>query len=85
MAIPTLYNSRCGLHPVPKNFTDYLTLNQKVALFGLHRLGWRLKFIRRPHREEPTIVLRSRHNDHTIGVLERDGHINTAPILTLRR
>lgn len=85
MPIPTLYDSRCGLYPIPKNFTDYLTLKQQIALFGLARLGWRLKFIRRPHHEEPTIVLKSRHNDHIISVLERDGHINTTPNLTLRR
>jgi len=83
--IPTLYDSRCGLHPVPKNFTDYMTLKQQIVLFGLGKLGWRLQFIRRPHHQEPTIVLKHRHNNHVIGVLERDGRINTAPILTLRR
>ena len=85
MPIPTLYDSRCGLHPIPKNFTDYLTLKQQIALFGLARLGWRLKFIRRPQHEEPIVVLKSRHNEQIVGVLDKDGHINTTPRLTLRR
>jgi hypothetical protein len=84
MSIPTLCNSRCGLRPIPKNFTDYLTIHQQMALFGLSRLGWRLKFIRRPYRREPTIVLKSRRNAQVIGVLERDGRINTTPALALR-
>jgi hypothetical protein len=85
VTIPTLYDSRCGQLPVPKNFTDYLTPKQEVALFGLNKLGWRLNFIRRPHHQEPTIVLKSRHDDHVVSVLDRDGHINTAPALALRR
>lgn len=85
MSIPTLRDSRCGLRPIPKNFTDYLSIHQQMALFGLSRLGWRLKFIRRPHHREPTIVLRSRHNEQVIGVLELDGRINTSPALYLRR
>jgi hypothetical protein len=76
--------NRCGLRPVPKNFSDYMTLEQKIVLFSLGALGWRLKFIRRPYRQRPTVVLRKRHNDHIIGVLERDGHINTSPALVLR-
>jgi hypothetical protein len=84
MTIPTLYDSRCGLHPIPKNFTDYLSSKQEVALFGLSKLGWRLKFIRRPQHQEPVIVLKHRGDDRVIGVLERDGHINTEPDLLLR-
>lgn len=84
MSIPTLNESRCGQRPVPTNFTDYLTLNQQMALFGLSRLGWRLNFIRRPFHQAPTIVLRSRRNNQVIGVLERDGRVNPSPTLKLR-
>ena len=85
MSIPTLKDSRCGLHPVPRNFADYLTLRQQVALFGLGRLGWRLKFIRRPYHEAPIVVLRSRLDENQISVLEQDGHINTSPMLQWRQ
>ena len=79
------YENRNQLRAVPKNFSQYMTLEQQIVLFALGRLGWRLKFIRRSSFQNPTVVLRSRRSPTTIGVLERDGHINTSPALVLRR
>lgn len=79
------YEHRNRLRAVPKNFSQYMTLEQQIVLFALGRLGWRLNFIRRSSFQNPTVVLRSRRSPGTIGVLERDGHINTMPSLVLRR
>jgi hypothetical protein len=68
--------------PIPKNFADYLTLEQELALSTLCHFGWRLKFIRRPLFKEPTVVLS--RSDHTFGILERDGRIHDMPTLRMR-
>ena len=76
---------RNRMRAVPKNFSQYMTLEQQLVLFALGALGWRLNFIRRSRLQKPMVVLRGRRDHNTIGVLERDGHINTSPALILRR
>lgn len=80
----TVKECRNQMRAVPKNFNQYMTLEQQIVLFALGALGWRLNFIRRSRLQQPMVVLRGRRDHNTIGVLERDGHINTSPALTLR-
>ena len=68
--------------PVPNNFSDYLTPNQKIALARLNRFGWELKFIRRQLVHEPIVVLG--RSNHTFGILERDGRIHDLPTARMR-
>jgi hypothetical protein len=77
-------DNRNKKRPIPKNFSAYLTLDQEIALMHLGKLGWRLKFIRRPFFQLPTVVLRSRQSGNIVSVLERDGRINTASHMKLR-
>lgn len=69
--------------PVPKNLDDYLSEGQKLALRNLRRFGTDVQFVRRPAFTEPTIVLVSGHGQ-TLGILDRDGNLNTTPRLVLR-
>lgn len=80
----TAKECRNQMRAVPKNFSQYMTLEQQLVLFALGALGWRLNFIRRSRLQKPMVVLRGRRNHNAIGVLERDGHINTSPTLLLR-
>ena len=69
--------------PIPNNFLDYLTVDQEVALGSLRAFGWELKFIRRAPFRECVPVLINTGSD-AFSVLEKDGHINFSPALTLR-
>jgi hypothetical protein len=69
--------------PIPQNFLDYLTVDQEVALGSLRAFGWELKFIRRPPFTECVAILINTGSD-AFSVLEKDGHINFAPALSLR-
>lgn len=69
--------------PIPKNIKEYLNPDQEMALVNLNQFGWEIKFVRRPVFQEPVIVLV--HTDgRTIGVLEKDGRINTDTKLVVR-
>lgn len=53
-----------------------LNSRQLESLHQSHNFGWRLVFIRRPLIQDPVfVVYNSEH--HLIGILERDGQINT--------
>lgn len=69
--------------PIPHNFLDYLTMDQEIALGSLRAFGWELKFIRRAPFKECTAVLINT-GSQAFSVLEKDGHINFAPALSLR-
>ena len=79
-----IIDNRNKKRPIPKNFSAYLTLDQEIALRHLGKLGWRLKFIRRPFFQTPIVVLQSRYGGNVVSVLERDGHINTASTMRMR-
>jgi hypothetical protein len=61
--------------PIPDNFTDYLTPEQQSALQRAGKFGWRLRFIRRPLFQEPTVVL-SRFGGQIMAVLEKNGYVD---------
>jgi hypothetical protein len=53
-----------------------LNSRQLESLHRSHDFGWRLAFVRRPLLQDPVfVVYNSEH--HLIGILERDGQINT--------
>lgn len=69
--------------PVPKNLDDYLSEDQKLALRNLRQFGTEVQFVRRPVFAEPTVVLMTAAGT-TLGILDKDGNVNTGPRLTLR-
>ncbi len=68
---------------IPKNVQDYLNLDQEMALVNLRQFGWEIKFIRRPPFQDSIVVLINT-DGRTIGVLEKDGRINTDPKMVIR-
>lgn len=68
---------------VPGNVGDYLNSDQQLALTNLRKFGWEIKFIRRPLFQESIVVLMN-SDGRKIGVLEKDGRINTDPKLVIR-
>ena len=61
--------------PIPENYIDYLSAEQQAALLQAGKFGWRLKFIRRPLFQEPTVVL-SRFGGKVMAVLEKNGYVD---------
>lgn len=75
---------RTGQLPVPENLEDWLNNTQLQTLPKIEEMGFKLIFMRRPVLEDPVpIVINNRGNQ--IGVLEKDGRVNTEVHIELRR
>jgi len=75
---------RTGQSPVPENLEDWLNNTQLQTLPKIEEMGFKLIFMRRPVQEDPVpIVINNQGNQ--IGVLEKDGRVNTEVHIELRR
>jgi hypothetical protein len=77
-------DKRTGQPPVPENLEDWLNNTQLQILRKIEEMGFKLIFMRRPLLEDPVpIVINNQGNQ--IGVLEKDGRVNTEVHIELRR
>ena len=77
-------DKRTGQPPVPENIEDWLNNTQLQILRQIEELGFKLIFMRRPVLQDPVpIVINNQGNQ--IGVLEKDGRVNTEVHIDLRR
>ena len=76
-----MQHERGKLDPVPDNWKDYLTEQQKVSLASLNNFGWTIAFIRRPLFMETTVVLH--HDSQGYRLLEPTGFFDK-PFYNLR-
>lgn len=74
---------RDRLPPVPENPAILLNAVQMATLEQIQSFGYRLKFIRRPLFQPPTIVVEN-SDQQKFAVLEEDGSVNLAHNLTIR-
>ncbi|EDY86787.1 conserved hypothetical protein [gamma proteobacterium HTCC5015] len=74
---------RQGMDPIPPDVSEFLNTDQKMALNRIAGFGWKLRFIRRPLFDTPTVVaVDPEGNQHA--VLEEDGEINMNPDIVIR-
>ena len=66
---------RKGDQAIPDNLRQLLTPAQVKTLDSIQRLGWQLRFVRRPLFQDPVPVVSNASNDQ-IGMLDPDGRIN---------
>jgi hypothetical protein len=66
---------RTGLAAVPTNLDSYLSDQQLAGLRTVERIGWQVRFIRRPAFEAPTVVLAFR-NGKRMALLQDDGRLD---------
>lgn len=68
---------------IPDRLEEILNPMQILALHQLEHFGWELRFVRRPLFQDPVPVVFS--TDGTkIGILEKDGMVNTDPNIQIR-
>jgi hypothetical protein len=74
---------RVGIPPVPSDFGKYLNDLQLSGLKKVEHMGWKLKYIRRPAFQTPSIVL-VYSDGSRLGLLEEDGSLNQYPTIPQR-
>jgi hypothetical protein len=70
--------------PSPNNLDELLNQHQMSVLRHIETFGWKLQFVRKSSLREPMAVILSPEGD-MFATLERDGRINMAPDLVLRK
>ncbi|AKH68423.1 hypothetical protein IMCC21906_00731 [Spongiibacter sp. IMCC21906] len=78
-----MINRRDRLPPIPTDPNQHLSINQRNTLSEIEGFGYRLKFIRRPLFQTPTVVVENIEQTKC-GVLEQDGTINMAHNMSFR-
>ncbi|NKF51231.1 hypothetical protein G3R49_11765 [Shewanella sp. WXL01] len=63
-----------------EEFWELTTADQKVALYDLHRFGYRLLFVRQT-RKGPLAVVKQQED---IAVIHADGEVDLRPKITIR-
>lgn len=76
-------DKRKGDQAIPENLRQVLTPAQAKTLEEIGKLGWQLKFVRRPLFQDPVPVVSNAKNDQ-IGVLDPDGKIEIDTSFELR-
>ncbi|MEP5764231.1 MAG: hypothetical protein ABJ308_06545 [Halieaceae bacterium] len=66
---------RTGIAPIPTDLDEYLNDMQVSGLRQVEKIGWQLKFIRRPVFEAPVVVLAWRSGKR-LALLEQNGRLN---------
>lgn len=74
---------RTGQPAVPDNIEDWLNDVQLQMLRKIEVLGFTLIFMRRPVRQDPIPIVIN-NNGNKIGVLEKDGRLNTDVDIAMR-
>jgi hypothetical protein len=74
---------RKGVQAIPDNLRQTLSAAQMQTLDEITRLGWQLKFVRRPLFQDPVPVVSNAGNNQ-IGMLDPDGRINIDTDLRIR-
>ena len=69
--------------PVPDDLTPYMTRLQELGLYQAEQYGWHLEFVRRPPFKDASIVM-ANADETSIGVLRKDGTVNTHADIQLR-
>jgi hypothetical protein len=69
---------------LPDDLVELLNQHQMSALRQIETFGWKLHFVRRSLFQEPIVAILSPEGD-MLATLERDGRINMAPDLALRK
>lgn len=69
-------DKRRGNHAVPLNLREYLNKQQMQALRQMEGFGWQLAFVRRKEDNFSAAVVVNNKLSR-VGVLEKDGSINT--------
>lgn len=68
---------------VPYDYSDYMTLEQKVTLNSVRNFGWQIAFIRRRLVEQPSVILKNSANSYA--QLLDDGSIDYQPDIIIRK
>jgi hypothetical protein len=76
-------DKRTGEQAIPVNLREVLTPAQASTLEDILRLGWKLRFVRRPLFLEPVPVI-SDASDDRIGILDPDGKICLGTDISIR-
>ena len=79
----THQEKRGRMAPVPSHLDRYLTPDQLNTINYLEHYGWKLYFIRRPLNQQPTVIMINRDMG-TVCLLEKEGHVDMHPTVTLR-
>ena len=79
----TAVEKRKGELPVPLNLKSFLSTQQMDSAQQMESFGWHIAFVRRAQMESPLVVVANR-SERRIGLLERDGSINTSCDLVVR-
>jgi len=56
-------DKRKGILPVPSKLENWLNDEQSEMLATIENYGWELKYIRRPHKQEPTVIVVNAQGD----------------------
>jgi hypothetical protein len=75
---------RTGEVPASGDLKGLLNEAQLSTLGKMERLGWELRFVRRPMHQDTVSVLLHRQSNK-VGILEYDGTLNTQPDIKIRR
>ena len=68
---------------IPEDLTPYLSTMQQLGLSQAEQYGWHLEFVRRPPFKNVSAVI-ANADDTKIGILRKDGTVNTHSDLHLR-